>query len=104
MSRCLQRVSAVLITVALLLVQVGPAAAGTTTGQDLENRGETNLVADALILRPLGLVATAVGAAVWAVGVAPFVAITRPTDLGESMDYLIKRPVKYTFADPLGYH
>jgi hypothetical protein len=37
-------------------------------------------------------------------GVAPFVAITRPADLGESMDYLIKRPVEYTFADPLGYH
>jgi len=103
MSRCLKRVSAVLITVALLLIQVGPAAAGTPA-QNIENRGATNLVADALILRPLGLVATAVGAAIWAVGVAPVVAITRPTDLGESMDYLIKRPVKYTFADPLGYH
>jgi len=103
MSRCLQRGSAVLITVALLLIQVGPAAAGTPA-QDFENRGKTNLVADALILRPLGLVATAVGATIWAVGVAPLVAITRPTDLGQSMDYLIKRPVKYTFADPLGYH
>ena len=103
MRRCLQKVSAVLITVALLLVQVGPAAAGTTA-QDFENRGKTNLVADALILRPLGLVATAVGAAVWAVGVAPVVALTRPTELDDSMSYLIKRPIKYTFADPLGYH
>ena len=103
MSRCLQRVSAVLIAVGLLLIQVGSAAADTTA-QDFENRGKTNLVADALILRPLGLVATAVGAAVWAVGVAPVVAITRPTDLDDSMSYLIKRPVKYTFADPLGYH
>ncbi|MBW2577938.1 MAG: hypothetical protein JRE38_07700 [Deltaproteobacteria bacterium] len=102
MSRCLKRVSAVLITVALLLIQVGPAAA--TPAQDLENRGETNLVADALILRPLGLVVTVAAAAVWAVGVAPLVAITRPAELGQSMDYLIKRPVKYTFVDPLGYH
>jgi hypothetical protein len=102
MSRCLQRVSAVLITVALLLIQVGPAAA--TPAQDLENRGATNLVADALILRPLGLVVTVASAAVWAVGVAPLVAITRPADLGKSMDYLIKRPVKYTFSDPLGHH
>jgi hypothetical protein len=102
MSRCLQRVSAVLITVALLLIQVGPAAA--TPAQDLESRGDTNIIADALILRPLGLVMTAVGAAVWAVGVAPVVAITRPTDLGDSMSYLITRPAKYTFADPLGYH
>jgi len=102
MSRCLKRVSAVLITAALLLIQVGPAAA--TPAQDLENRGKTNLVADALILRPLGLVVTVAAAAVWVVGVAPLVAITRPAELGESMDYLIKRPVKYTFVDPLGYH
>jgi hypothetical protein len=102
MSRCPQRFSAVLIAVALLLVQVAPVAAAT--GQELENRGRTNLVADALILRPLGLAMIGVGSVVWAVGVAPFVAITRPTELGESMDYLIMRPVRYTFADPLGHH
>jgi hypothetical protein len=102
MSRCPQRFSAILIAVALLLVQVAPVAAATSRG--LENRGNTNLVADALILRPLGLAMIGLGSVVWAVGVAPFVAITRPADLGESMDYLIKRPVRYTFADPLGHH
>ena len=102
MSRCPQRLSAVLITIALLLVQVAPAAASTSQG--LENRGETNVVTDALILRPVGLAMIAVGSVAWAVGVAPFVAITRPADLGESMDYLIMRPVRYTFADPLGHH
>jgi len=102
MSRFLQKLSVALIAVALLGVQVAPAAA--ETGQDLENRGHTNLVADALILRPLGLVTIGIGSALWAVGVAPFVAITRPTQLGESMDYLIMRPVRYTFADPLGHH
>jgi hypothetical protein len=102
MSRCLQRASAVLITVALLLVQVGPAAA--SRAQEVQDRGHTNLVADALFLRPLGLAMVGFGAAIWAVGVAPIVALTRPTDLGESMNYLIMRPVKYTFADPLGHH
>jgi hypothetical protein len=102
MSRCPQRFSAVLIAVALLLVQVAPVAAAT--GQDLESKGRTNLVADAMILRPLGLAMVGVGTVVWAVGVAPFVAITRPTDLGESMEYLIMRPVRYTFVDPLGHH
>ena len=101
MSRCLQRLSAVLIAVALLLVQVAPAAA--TAAQDLENRGATNLVADALILRPMGLAMIGVSAAFW-VALAPFVAITRPTQLGESMEYLIMRPVRYTFADPIGHH
>ena len=50
MSRCPQRLSAVLVAVALLLVQVAPAAAATS--QDLENKGDTNIVADALLLRP----------------------------------------------------
>ncbi len=102
MSRCLQGFSAVLIAVSLLVVQAAPAAAAT--GQEFENRGHTNLVADAIILRPLGLAAIGIGAAVWAVGVAPFVALTRPADLDQSMDYLIMRPVRYTFADPLGHH
>jgi hypothetical protein len=102
MSRYLQSFSAVLIAVALFLVQAAPVSAAM--GEGLENRGEMNLVADALILRPLGLVAIGFGSALWAVGVAPFVAITRPADLDESMDYLIMRPVRYTFADPLGHH
>ncbi len=102
MSRCLQRFSAALIAVALLVVEVSPAAAAM--GDEFENRGQTNLVADAVLLRPLGLIAIGFGAALWAVGVAPFVAITRPTDLDDSMDYLIMRPVRYTFADPLGHH
>ena len=102
MSRYLQGFSAVLVTVVLLLVQAAPAEA--VMGQELENRGKTNIIVDALILRPLGLAMIGVGSVVWAVGVAPFVAITRPAELGESMDYLIKRPARYTFADPLGHH
>ncbi len=101
MSRFLQGFSAALIAVALLLVQVAPVAAAT--GQTLEGRGETNLVADALILRPLGLVMVGVSTALW-VGVAPFVALIRPTELDDSMAYLVLRPVRYTFADPLGHH
>lgn len=102
MNRCLKGFSAALIAVSLLSVHAAPAAAAT--GQGLENQGHTNLIADALILRPLGLAMVGVGAAIWAVGVAPFVALTRPADLDKSMDYLIMRPVRYTFADPLGHH
>ncbi len=102
MSRCLQRFSAVLIAAALLLIQVVPAAASIREGR--ENEGETNLVADAMILRPLGLVMIGVGAAVWAVGVFPIVMLTRPMDLDDSMSHLIMRPIRYTFVDPLGHH
>jgi len=101
MSRCLQGFAAALIAVALLFVQVAPVAAAT--GQSLENRGKTNLFADILILRPLGLAMVGVSTAVW-LGVVPFVAVIRPTDLDDSMEYLVLRPVRYTFADPLGHH
>ncbi len=101
MSRCLQGFSAVLIAVTLLLVQVAPAAAAA--GQALENRGQTNIIADALILRPLGLVMVGVSTALW-LGVAPLVALVRPTELDDSMEYLVLRPVRYTFVDPLGHH
>ena len=104
MSRCLQGFSAVLIAVLLLSAQAAPAVAAAPAGEGLQNRGEVNLVFDAMFLRPLGLVAIGLGSAVWAVGVAPWVALTRPTDLDDSMAYLIMRPVRYTFADPLGHH
>ena len=101
MSRCLQGFAAALIAVALLLVQAAPVAA--TTGQTIENRGKTNLFADMLILRPLGLAMVGVSTAVW-LGMAPLVALIRPRDLDDSMEYLILRPVRYTFVDPLGHH
>jgi hypothetical protein len=102
MSRYLQGFSAVLVAVVLLMVQAAPAAA--VMGEDLENRGKTNIIVDALILRPLGLVMIAGGTVFWAAGIAPLVAITRPTDLGKTMSHMIVRPVRYTFVDPLGHH
>ncbi len=101
MNRCLQGFSATLIAVTLLLIQVAPVAAAT--GQTLENRGHTNLVIDALVLRPLGMAMVGVSTAFW-MGVAPLVALIRPTELDDSMEYLILRPVRYTFADPIGHH
>ena len=102
MSRCLQRFSAVLIATALLLIQVVPAAAATRG--EYETRGATNLVADAMFLRPLGLVMIGVGTALWAAVVFPVVLLTRPMDVGDSMGHLIWRPIRYTFGDPLGHH
>ena len=70
----------------------------------MEDRGATNVVFDALVLRPVGLVATIVGTVLFVVPVAPVVALTRPTDLSKPFDALVMRPLRYTFADPLGHH
>ncbi len=73
------------------------------SAQDFENRGEVNVVFDAMLLRPMGLAVTALGGALFA-SVAPIVAITRPSDLRKPLDFLVLRPVRYTFVDPLGHH
>jgi len=67
-----------------------------------EPRGEPSgelILFDALILRPLGLVATVVGTA-GAVLTAPWAANTCEWDLVERK--LIREPADYTFCRPLG--
>jgi len=96
--RCL---SATLVAVALLAIQVGTAAAST---KDLEDHGKVNVIFDAIILRPLGLAMTAFGGALFAFPVAPIVGMTRPSDIGQPLEFLVLRPARYTFSDPLGHH
>ena len=93
--------SATLVAVTLLAVQVGTA---TASAKDLEEHGKVNIVFDALILRPLGLAMTAVGGVLFAFPVGPIVGITRPADIGQPLDFLVLRPARYTFSDPLGHH
>jgi hypothetical protein len=62
------------------------------------------IVVDALLLRPMGLMMTALGAVFYAFPVAPIVALTRPADLGKPFKTLVAVPARYTFVDPLGQH
>jgi len=93
--------SAALATMAILLSSVGTAGAAT---KDLEDHGKVNIVFDAIILRPLGLGVTALGGALFAFPVGPMVALTRWQDIEKPLDFLVLRPARYTFADPLGHH
>jgi hypothetical protein len=101
MNRCLQGLAATLVAAALIFAQAAPSAAAA---RDFENRGEVNVVFDAIILRPMGLMMTAFGGMLFAFPVAPVVAMTRPTDLRKPLDFLVMRPARYTFMDPLGHH
>lgn len=101
MNRWIHSVGATLGVVAMVLGVAGPAAAST---KELEDQGKVNVVFDAMILRPLGLATTALGAALFAVPVAPLVGMTRPKDLGKPLEFLVLRPARYTFQDPLGHH
>jgi hypothetical protein len=49
-------------------------------------------------------VVTALGSVLFAFPVAPIVALTRPADLRKPLDFLVLRPARFTFVDPLGHH
>lgn len=93
--------STTLVAVMLLAVQVGTAAA---SAKDLEDQGKVNILFDAIVLRPLGLAMTAVGGVLFAFPVGPLVGLTRPQDIREPLDFLVLRPARFTFSDPLGHH
>ena len=101
MNRWITSFGATLGVVAIILGTAAPAAAAA---KDLEAHGQVNIIFDALVLRPFGLATTALGAALFAFPVGPLVAITRPKDIGKPLDFLVLRPARYTFSDPLGHH
>jgi hypothetical protein len=101
MKRWIRGLSATLVAVTLLAVQVGTAAAAT---KEMEDRGKVNVIFDAVVLRPLGLAMTAVGGVLFAFPVGPIVGITRPKDIRQPLEFLVMRPARYTFSDPLGHH
>jgi hypothetical protein len=57
------------------------------------------VLADALVARPLGLVGTIIGAATWVVSL-PF---TLPSESStRAADALVRKPARYTFLRPIG--
>jgi len=57
------------------------------------------MIADFVLVRPLGILATATGA-VFFIGSAPFSAIGG--NLGAALKAMIVKPAKFTFVRPLG--
>lgn len=78
-------------------------AAGTPAlaGDDYPSFGEsgTSMAADLFLVRPISLVGSIVGAAVFVVTL-PFTLTTQSTD--EAAKELLGKPLEYTFNRPLG--
>lgn len=92
---------AALAAVLLLGALVPPASAETRVGEIQQSPASVGF--DMVILRPVGLIATGVGA-VFAVPATLFTAITRPTEIAKPVQFFVMRPARYTFADPIGSH
>ena len=91
-----------LATIALVASLATPAAAFQRDHGDVES--SVPVVIDAVILRPMGLLMTVGGVVLYLFPVAPFTALTRPTDITKPLGPLVVAPGKYTFVDPLGMH
>ena len=96
--------TAALVAAALLVGSAGSAGATVFEDEGMEAaQKDTPIVLDALILRPVGLVLTAVGTVLF-VPAAAIVGATRPVDIGKPFQMLVANPFRYTFIDPLGQH
>ena len=90
------------VAVIVLLVFVNPVVASDeyccSSHPSLLSKGE-KMVFDAVILRPVGLVTTVAGAAIYTVSL-PFSLLGGNEN--EAREYLINDPARYTFKRPLG--
>ena len=79
-----------------------PAAAGSSQVGEID-RAPASVGFDLVVLRPFGLLATGVGIAL-AVPATAITALTHPQDVYKPIDFLVMRPARYTFTDPIGTH
>jgi hypothetical protein len=107
MHKTAKHLIALLMIVAIIWIPTGAMA---TTDSDI-SRADPNyrfrdpqieagsMVADALVVRPLGIAATVVGFTLFVISV-PFSALGR--NVGEAWQGMVVYPAKFTFARPLG--
>jgi hypothetical protein len=88
----------VVCTLMLLLPLVQPVLAQNPSAKSIEPTAES-MTADAIFMRPAGLIGMAIGACVWVVSL-PFSLLGN--NFGDATDALIVQPAKYTFDRPLG--
>ena len=100
MFRRIRSLAATLAVAALVLGHAAPVSAGALEDIDADS---VPAMFDLVIMRPLGLVATAAGVAVF-LPAAAVTAVFRPQDVGTTFDKLVKGPAQFTFIDPLGSH
>jgi hypothetical protein len=98
MNKIIKRSTVLLLIITLVIVPFGASAFAQEYGVEGENSG-TKMAADLVIARPLGIVATVFGCAVFIVSL-PFSALGGNTK--QAAEKLVKEPAVFTFKRPLG--
>jgi len=88
----------ILMVVVFVITALASSSFAQATIKDEEISTE-NMVADALIVRPLGIVATILGAGLFVISL-PFSALGK--NVKEAGQKLVVAPAKFTFTRPLG--
>jgi hypothetical protein len=101
MHRRVRRIAAAFLVAITLVGSVSPAMAARESEMAMEN---IDPLADLMVLRPVGLVAFAIGTILFIVPVAPLALISRPDGIGVAWNRLVVAPAKYVWVDPLGSH
>jgi hypothetical protein len=97
----LRTLLATLAVVGMLAVPMTSAFAATSV-EMVENEKAPPMV-DLLIMRPFGLLMLVTSATLW-VPAQTFTMMVRPQEYMKPIDYMLKRPAKFVFVDPLGGH
>lgn len=91
----------VMVVLLIAALSIGPLCPAAFADDYLEREKPTGgmMMWDTLVMRPIGMVATALGSVVWLVSY-PFAALGGNTN--ESTEALVVAPFEWTFDRPLG--
>ena len=86
------------VAAAMLLI---PFSTGALAEEYFEAKkpGSGDMMWDAVVVRPVGIIATVIGSAFWVVSL-PFTLLAN--DVDSASEKLVKDPARYTFKRPLG--
>jgi hypothetical protein len=98
MQRYIKRIFSLLLVAALIVVTSGTPVLAQSANRD-DGPSAEEMAADAVVVRPVGIVATGVGFVLWVVAL-PFSVISDSNE--RAWDKMVVDPAKYTFQRPLG--
>jgi hypothetical protein len=97
--RTIAKKTFVMLLVVVFVTSVFASSSFAQAGMQKEEISTENMVADAVLVRPLGLVAIVLGAGLFIISL-PFSALGK--NVKEAGQKLVVAPAKFTFARPLG--
>jgi hypothetical protein len=101
MLRHLRTLFAALAVVGMLAAPVTSAFAASNV--ELNENEKASPMVDLFLMRPLGLAMLGVSAVLW-VPAQALTMVVRPQDRQKPIDYMLKKPARFVFVDPLGEH